>query len=88
MNAIIGGKRYDTETATEIISRETVSEYMAAKESLYLSPNEQLFIASYAITGEEDHIRLVNERSAMEWLENGNAPQSAYEAAGIEIEEG
>ncbi len=96
MKDIIGGRLYDTETATELFSREAVydhNEDTRCKESLYLSPNKRFFIACDF----DGHIRVVNDGStdfewwsgsAREWLEHGNAPQSVYEAAGLAIEEG
>lgn len=99
MIRIIGGKRYDTDTATEIHSFISLGVgYDTVTETLYLSPNKQLFIARYTEDGgfETDEIvdagnwRLFesHEREPLEWLERADAPESAYIAIGVEIEEG
>ena len=80
MKWIIGGKRYDTETAKKVFSVLNVS----FEESLYLSPNNQLFI----FHEHNSSIELWNEQKALQWLEQHNAPESAYEAMGFEVNQG
>ena len=90
MKRIINQKRYDTETAKEL-HRNIAQEdgYVDWIEILYLSPNNQPFIACQTSDDKDISIRLLNgwqERRA--WLGKMDAPESAYEALGLEIEEG
>ena len=100
MIRIIGGKRYDTDTAAEIHSCTfTGPDNSQVTETLHCSPNDQLFIARHTVVfsafGPEEIVdagdwRLLERCGAelLEWLERADAPESAYIESRVEIEEG
>ena len=104
MRRIIDKKIYDTDTATRIFPpdevaspwEELLSDFQSFKETLYRSPKGQLFVCRSSNrqsllgvrTFLEEDIYLLGEEGAIQWLESHNAPQSAYQAAGLQIEIG
>ena len=99
MRKIIQGKRYDTNTARSLHSYRVQD---GDTETLYISPNGQLFVVRWSSyinleddsLGEENLVDIdwtlleTGGQEVMDWLEKGDAPESAYEDAGFIIEEG
>ena len=100
MIRIVDGKRYDTETATELHS--VVRDwdgYFPLKEALFRTPHGRLFIAKW-FTHDTDPVAVgwhdagdwlfpeENSRTLKEWLERTNAPGEVYLATGFEVAEG
>ncbi len=100
MRKVIDKKLYDTATATRIFPPDDVASplnaFLTFREALYCSPKGQLFVCQSnrretllgVQTFLEEDIYLLGEEGAFQWLESHNAPQSAYQAAGLQIEIG
>ncbi len=104
MRKIIDKKLYDTATATRIFPPNDVANPLdgllpglqSSRETLYCSPKGQLFVCRSKSfqsflggqTFQEEDIYLLDEEGAVQWLESRNAPQDAYQAAGLQIEIG
>ena len=59
------------------------------KESLYLSPGGSLFLTREPSKETySPEMLLLDRGKAQDWLDESDAPDSAYEAAGIEVEAG
>ena len=88
MKKIIGGKRYDSQTATEVHYTELwdESEEEDFQETMYRSPNGQLFIVRSNMSDQDIDLWLLNRYEATAWLEKCKAPEESYEAAEIEVE--
>ena len=96
MDWIRGGKRYNTATSKEL-HRAVVRRdgYLDCDEILYISPKDQPFIVrQYTVDDsliEKQHSEmwlLDTEADQWAWLEKTDAPESAYQALGLAIEEG
>lgn len=84
------GRKYDTETSTLIYEHVTSSEHsLGYTETLYRSAKNN----HYAIREEEEganttyDIKFLPKKDVSIWLDKRNAPESAYAACDIEIEE-
>lgn len=104
MRKIIDKKLYDTATATRIFPPNDVADPLDgllpglqfSRETLYRSPKGQLFVCRSSSfqslaggrTLREEDIYLLDEEGAAQWLESRNAPEAAYQAAGLQIEIG
>lgn len=104
MRKIIDKKLYDTTTATRIFPLNDVGNPLdgllpglqSYRETLYRSPKGQLFVCRSSSlqslgggqTFVEESIYLLDEEGAFQWLESRNAPETAYQASGLQIEIG
>ena len=87
MQFVRDGKKYDTDTAEEIY-RHTFTDaedFQRYTDTLYRSPRGQYFALERGSI-----VRMLDDIDEVlaEWLEEHSAPSSAYEKAGIELEEG
>ena len=89
MKKIIDQNLYDTDTAEAIHS--FVPEE-GVLETLYISPNEQLFVVVETNEPDHDTLSLLDIDNArdkvVEWLEKSDAPESVYDELEMEVEEG
>ena len=89
---IVGRRIYDTEKSTLI---HTATPFYHAvgddyRETLYCSPNGHFFVVTEWADGSANvELRPLSGNSELAmWLEQCDAPESAYATAGIELEEG
>ena len=104
MRKIIDRKLYDTATSTRIFPPNDVANPLdgllpglqSSRETLYRSPKGQLFVCRSSSlqslgggrTFVEESIYLLDEERVAQWLEAHNAPEAAYQAAGLQVEIG
>ena len=104
MKRIIDGKRYDTETATEVASFEShhyQNDFHHYEECLYMTKNERYFLhgsggalSKYAIsvgnnaTGGSERIEVMSNEEAREWLVETENTEALEEHFGHMIEDG
>ena len=89
---VVGRKIYDTAKSTRI---HTSTPFFHAvgddyRETLYRSPKGHFFVVTEWEDGSTNfELRpLVSDDELAMWLEQCDAPESAYETAGIQLEEG
>lgn len=84
MTWVRDGRRYSTDTATEIFSSRVDDQYYGLYwATLYRSPGGRFFAV------EQESMTLFDETEDIRrWLERYDAPEDAYAECGIEIVEG
>lgn len=104
MRRIIGGKVFDTETATklcELPCSANPGDFAWHESALYRSPRGRFFIAGRGGpaslwaepaqgggSGGGDGIRIVDEEEARGWMEAAGCDEADFERAGLRVEEG
>ncbi len=91
MKKVYNRRVYDTDTARRVYVAQAsnASTKQPVNETLYLSPNNQLFMfVTTRFQNVAVEFRVYGRQQALAWLETVDAPVEAYEAAGFEIEEG
>ena len=84
------GKVYDTDASTQVLRVHVPGEVAGISyiiETLYKSPKDLLFLVQSSGATNEATVTEINEVGAARWLEAYHAPESAYRALGIELEE-
>lgn len=88
MRLVKAGKVYDTDEAIECFEGQLQSsrgDYAGGK-TLYRTHNEELFLVTLDSEGGLVEWHVVDKEVASAWLDSEFAPESAYLAAGIELE--
>lgn len=89
MEFVRDGKTYNTATATKLHSAGQTSILLTKSiETLYISPQGQPFMVTEYPDSDRVEATLLTQEKALSWLDENNAPVSAYNGLGVEVTEG